>query len=85
MSHGDKVNKLPKNFKIIASTTNAKFAVIANEEKKIYGLQFHPEVIHTLKGKEILRNFIKKIGWEVAILPYEKGHSTSKIIKKIGD
>ena len=61
MSHGDKVNKLPKNFKIIASTTNAKFAVIANEEKKIYGLQFHPEVIHTLKGKEILRNFIKKI------------------------
>tara|TARA_B100000427_G_scaffold329113_1_gene344135 strand:+ start:2431 stop:3975 length:1545 start_codon:yes stop_codon:yes gene_type:complete len=61
MSHGDKVNKLPKNFKIIASTTNAKFAVIANEEKKIYGLQFHPEVIHTLNGKEILRNFIKKI------------------------
>ena len=61
MSHGDKVNKLPKSFKIIASTLNARFAAIANEDKKIYGLQFHPEVIHTLDGDKIIRNFVKKI------------------------
>jgi GMP synthase (glutamine-hydrolysing) len=61
MSHGDKVNKLPKSFSVIASTSNAKFAAIANEKKKkIYGLQFHPEVIHTLKGDKILENFAKK-------------------------
>ena len=61
MSHGDKVTKLPKSFSVIASTINAKFAAIANEEKKIYGLQFHPEVIHTLNGEKILENFVKKI------------------------
>ena len=61
MSHGDKVSKLPSSFSIIASTTNAKFAVIANERNKIYGLQFHPEVIHTPNGDKILENFVKKI------------------------
>ena len=61
MSHSDKVNKLPKSFSIIASTPNAKFAAIADEDKKVYGLQFHPEVIHTLNGEKILENFSKKI------------------------
>ena len=61
MSHGDKVNRLPKLFKVIASTINSKFAAIGNEDKKIYGLQFHPEVIHTLHGDKILQNFVKKI------------------------
>ena len=57
MSHGDKVSKLPKSFSVIASTSNAKFAAIANENKRIYGLQFHPEVIHTLQGEKILEVF----------------------------
>ena len=61
MSHGDKVSKLPKSFSVIASTSNAKFAAIANENKKIYGLQFHPEVIQTLNGEKILENFTRKI------------------------
>jgi GMP synthase (glutamine-hydrolysing) len=61
MSHGDKVNKLPKSFSVIASTSNAKFAAISDENKKIYGLQFHPEVIHTLNGEKILENFAKKV------------------------
>jgi len=61
MSHGDKVNKLPKSFSVIASTSNAKFAAIADENKRIYGLQFHPEVIHTLNGEKILENFAKRI------------------------
>ena len=71
MSHGDKVSKLPNSFSIIASTFNAKFAAIANENKKIYGLQFHPEVIHTFNGEKILENFVKKIslckpGWKIS-------------------
>ncbi len=61
MSHGDKVSKIPKSFSVLASTSNAKFAAIADENKKIYGLQFHPEVIHTLNGEKILENFAKKI------------------------
>ena len=61
MSHGDKVNKLPKSFSVIASTSNAKFAAIADENKRIYGLQFHPEVIQTLNGEKILENFTRKI------------------------
>ena len=61
MSHGDKINKLPKSFSVIASTSNAKFAAIANEEKKIYGLQFHPEVIHSEFGMTVIKNFVYKI------------------------
>ncbi len=58
MSHGDKINRLPKGFKIIGSTNNAKIAAMMNGGKKLYGLQFHPEVVHTPKGKKILRNFL---------------------------
>jgi len=61
MSHGDKVTKLPGGFNTIASTDSAQHAAIANEEKRIYGLQFHPEVTHTKKGKEILERFLKDI------------------------
>lgn len=59
MSHGDKVSKLPSGFKVLASSSNCKYVAIANEGKNIYGLQFHPEVSHTEKGKQILTNFIK--------------------------
>lgn len=58
MSHGDKVTTLPEGFKTIASTDSAEHAAIANEERKIYGLQFHPEVTHTRKGREILTSFL---------------------------
>jgi len=57
MSHGDKITKLPKGFNIIASTPNAKISAMANIPKALYGVQFHPEVIHTPKGKVILKNF----------------------------
>ena len=58
MSHGDKVVKIPHNFSIIAKTSDVDIAAISNTNKNIYGLQFHPEVIHTVKGKDILKNFI---------------------------
>ena len=58
MSHGDKVTKMPENFLKIAHTENSEHAAIANPEKKMFGLQFHPEVTHSLGGKIIIRNFI---------------------------
>lgn len=61
MSHGDKVTSLPKGFVTLASTDNAEHAVVANEEKNIFGLQFHPEVTHTKQGEEILHSFLMNI------------------------
>ena len=58
MSHADQVSKLPKNFYSIASSDNSKFAIIECKIKNLYGVQFHPEVTHTEKGKKILSNFI---------------------------
>ena len=58
MSHGDKIAALPKRFKIIGSTDNARIAAMADEKRKFYGLQFHPEVAHTPKGKKIIENFL---------------------------
>lgn len=62
MSHGDDVRKPPKGFEILASTETIPVAAIANDEKKIYGIQFHPEVIHTQFGEQILSNFLKICG-----------------------
>ena len=61
MSHADQVSKLPKGFKVIASSDNSKLTIIENTKKRMYGIQFHPEVTHTQKGKIILRNFIFSI------------------------
>ena len=58
MSHADEVIKLPKNFKVIAKTNNSKFCIIENSKDKLYGIQFHPEVTHTNRGKIILKNFV---------------------------
>ncbi len=58
MSHGDKVNRIPEGFIVTGLTSNSKAAVIENREKKFFGVQFHPEVIHTKQGKKILSNFI---------------------------
>ncbi len=58
MSHEDAVFKIPKNFKAIAFTRSSKFTIIENRKKKIYGVQFHPEVTHTDRGKQIFKNFL---------------------------
>ncbi len=61
MSHGDRVTKLPKGFRSVGISNGAPFAAIANDERKIYGLQFHPEVVHTPDGAKLLSNFVHKI------------------------
>jgi len=81
MSHQDIVTKIPRGFRKIASTSNSKFAIISNEKKKLYGVQFHPEVTHTKNGTVILKNFA------VAICKTKKMWSLKKqkdaIIKEI--
>ena len=61
MSHMDQVTKVPPNWNVIARSSNDIIAAVSNEESSRVGLQFHPEVIHTQYGKEILRNFLIKI------------------------
>ena len=61
MSHGDKVNEMPPGFKLMASTGNCPVAAMADETRKFYAVQFHPEVTHTIKGKEILGRFVHEI------------------------
>ncbi len=58
MSHGDLITKMPDGFAINATTDNTPICVVSNEDKKIYGLQFHPEVVHTEDGKIIIKNFL---------------------------
>ena len=61
MSHGDKTEEMPRGFTALAYTENTPVAVMGNDQQQIYGLQFHPEVVHTPEGKNILKNFIFRI------------------------
>ncbi|HRW46874.1 MAG: glutamine-hydrolyzing GMP synthase [Caldilinea sp.] len=61
MSHGDRVERLPDGFLSVANSSNSPLAAIADEARRIYGLQFHPEVVHTEHGRDILANFVKGI------------------------
>jgi GMP synthase (glutamine-hydrolysing) len=60
-SHGDKLTRLPRGFRAVASTENSEVAAIEHPKKKWYGLQFHPEVAHTPRGKELIQNFAYRI------------------------
>jgi GMP synthase (glutamine-hydrolysing) len=60
-SHGDKLTRFPKGFRRVACTENSEYAAIEHPTKKMYGLQFHPEVNHTPRGREILENFVYRI------------------------
>ncbi len=71
MSHGDRVTRLPPGFRSIASSEGAPFAVVADEGRQMYGVQFHPEVVHTPHGAALLRNFTHGVaglqgGWSMA-------------------
>ncbi|RWI92628.1 glutamine-hydrolyzing GMP synthase [Mesorhizobium sp.] len=71
MSHGDRVSAIPEGFKIVGTSTGAPFAAIADEARKFYAVQFHPEVVHTPDGAKLLSNFVHHIaglstGWTMA-------------------
>lgn len=61
MSHGDQLSELPTDFHVIGRTTTAPFAAIAHNSKPIYGIQFHPEVTHSPRGKEVIGRFILNV------------------------
>lgn len=61
MSHGDRVTALPEGFKVIGTSANAPYAAIADEKRKYYAVQFHPEVVHTPDGAKLLQNFVHNI------------------------
>ena len=87
MSHADHVSKLPKGFKVVASSKNSKFTIIENNKKKYYGVQFHPEVTHTNKGKILLKNFLFSIckakkNW---LIKHQKLKLIKDVKKQIGD
>uniref|UniRef100_A0A7S4EJY6 GMP synthase [glutamine-hydrolyzing] n=2 Tax=Pseudo-nitzschia australis TaxID=44445 RepID=A0A7S4EJY6_9STRA len=87
MSHGDKLTKTPEGFSPVAGTDNAEFVAIENTEKRMWGLQFHPEVTHSPLGKNILENFCVKIAgakqdWVMA--DYAK-EFIEEVRKQVGD
>ncbi|MBW2280134.1 MAG: glutamine-hydrolyzing GMP synthase [Deltaproteobacteria bacterium] len=62
MSHGDRVTRLPAGFEVVGSSDNSPFAAVHHRERPLYGLQFHPEVVHTEAGTQILQNFLRIAG-----------------------
>ncbi|MCX7981450.1 MAG: glutamine-hydrolyzing GMP synthase [Syntrophales bacterium] len=87
MSHGDEVKKLPPGFRITASTANTEIAAAEDEKRHIYGLQFHPEVVHTPEGKKMIANFLFKIcrarpNWTMKIFA---DRAVEEIRNQVGD
>ena len=86
-SHGDKVTAMPAGFRTAAHTENSAFAAIEDPKRKLYGLQFHPEVAHTPRGKEILQNFVFHIcgcamDWTMGSFIDE---ACARVRKQVGD
>ncbi len=87
MSHGDHITRMPPGFEAIAHSANAPVCAIRHREKKIYGVQFHPEVVHTPKGGEILRNFLYRIclctgGWTPSAFI---GEAVASVRREVGE
>ena len=87
MSHGDHVTKIPDGFKVIAQTESAPFAAVADEQRRIYGVQFHPEVTHSLDGAKLISNFVHNIAglkgdWNMAEF---RKTEIAKIRAQVGD
>ena len=87
MSHGDRVIELPPGFEAIAVSAGAPFAAVANEARKLYGVQFHPEVVHTPDGARLLTNFVRNIAglkgdWTMA---HFRSSEIDKIRAQVGD
>ncbi|WP_114815065.1 glutamine-hydrolyzing GMP synthase [Paraburkholderia kururiensis] len=87
MSHGDKVTEMPEGFKLMASTESCPIAAMADESRHFYGLQWHPEVTHTVQGRAMLERFV--LGIVGAKADWEMGHyideAVAKIREQVGD
>ncbi|GAA5106126.1 glutamine-hydrolyzing GMP synthase [Bartonella jaculi] len=86
MSHGDRVTALPKGFRVIGTSKGAPYAAIADEKRRLYALQFHPEVVHTPDGEKLLQNFVHKISglkgdWSMASY---REQAIAKIQQEVG-
>lgn len=86
MSHGDRVTALPEGFEVVATSDNAPFAAIADQKRNIFGVQFHPEVVHTPDGAKLLSNFALKIAgcsgdWTMA---HFRTEAIAKIQEQVG-
>jgi len=87
MSHGDRLEAVPEGFTITGRTSNSRAAVVENPERKIYGVQFHPEVAHTQEGKKVLGNFLFRIAdlkadWDMTSFIRDKVH---EIRQQVGE
>jgi len=87
MSHGDRVTRLPPGFRPVAVSEGAPFAAIADDARRFYGVQFHPEVMHTPHGAALLRNFTHRIagcrgGWTMAAF---RDTEVARIRRRVGD
>ena len=86
MSHGDRVTALPPGFHVIASSEGAPFALIGNDKRRMYALQFHPEVVHTPDGARLIANFVHKVAgltgdWTMAAF---RGEAVRRIRGEVG-
>lgn len=75
MSHGDQLSEIPPTFQVIGKTSSAPFAAIVHKSKPIYGIQFHPEVTHSPRGKEVIARFVLDIvkckpSWTMVCVPH---------------
>jgi GMP synthase (glutamine-hydrolysing) len=87
MSHGDRVTRLPDGFRVVARSDNAPFAAIADDARRFYGVQFHPEVVHTPDGGRLLRNFALRVcglagDWTMAAF---RADAVARIRAQVGD
>jgi GMP synthase (glutamine-hydrolysing) len=87
MSHGDRVTELPKGFRVIGTSAGAPFAAIADEARRFYAVQFHPEVVHTPDGARLLANFVRNIAgltgdWSMATY---RDKAVAAIREQVGD
>lgn len=87
MSHGDRVTAIPPGFRVLATSANAPFAFIADEARKYYAVQFHPEVVHTPDGAKLIQNFVHKVAgitgdWSMSAY---RAKAVEAIRKQVGD